>query len=619
MTIGPTPLAPCDFPIVGVVSSAGGLDAIKRLFSAAPPAPGAAFVVVPHLDPGRDSMPAEVIARHTPMSVVEATDGATVAPDHVYLIPPNATMQIRGGVLRLSPPDATSGTAGSLDDFLTSLAEDAGNRAVGVVLSGTAPHGSRGLRAIKAHGGRTVAQEPATAAFPSMPQAAIDAGLADAVLAPELIPAALNLLLEKLPSTVEGRETSKEEIQALNEDPTTTNAQLREKDEALPVATAEVALRRNRDQRRLATVLMGSADAIVLVEADGRISAWNHGAGRMYGYTEAEAIGLAFEALVPASRRVADLAALDAVRRGETRPLWETQRTARDGRILNVSVTASLLGEGDERPPAVNLIERDQTERKRLECEVLEIASAEQDRIGRELHDSVGQELTGLRLMTETLIAGLRDQNSHQLGLAVRISKGLRDALGRVRQLSRGLVAAEVSAAGLVAELQLLAAHIRETSAVGCTFETTGPVPTARADVATHLLRIAQEAVANAIRHADPKRITIALIVSERATELRVRDDGRGFVPPPDTAPGGIGLKLMRYRAGCIGATLHIGTGPTGTLVTCSVPQEPAEITDFALGGPNPLRRPRSVPEGSADVNAQLGAEGATEPSADRR
>ena len=72
-----------------------------------------------------------------------------------------------------------------------------------------------------------------------MPQAAIDAGLADAVLAPELIPAALNLLLEKLPSTVEGRETSKEEIQALNEDPTTTNAQLREKDEALPVATAD--------------------------------------------------------------------------------------------------------------------------------------------------------------------------------------------------------------------------------------------------------------------------------------------------------------------------------------------------------------------------------------------
>ncbi len=180
-----------DFPIAGVVSSAGGLDALNRLFEAVPPAPGVAFVVVPHLDPGRISMMSELIARHTSLPVVEATDGMAVAVDHVYLIPPNATMRIHGGVLRLTPPDSTSGAAGSLDDFLASLADDVRDRAVGVVLSGTGAHGTRGLRAIKARGGRAFAQDPATAAFPSMPQAVIEAGLADAVLAPESIPAVL--------------------------------------------------------------------------------------------------------------------------------------------------------------------------------------------------------------------------------------------------------------------------------------------------------------------------------------------------------------------------------------------------------------------------------------------
>ncbi len=1129
-----------DFPIVGVVSSAGGLDALNRMFGAVSPTPRVAFVVVPHLDPGRVSLMSELIARHTSLPVVEATDGAVVAADHVYLIPPNATMRIRGGVLRLTPPDMTTGAVGSLDDFLDSLAADVGDRAVGVVLSGTGGHGTRGLRAIKAHGGRAFAQDPTTAAFPSMPQAVIDAGLADAVLAPEAIPAALaapraerpqpkspsppespatlgavvdlvqrrtgrdftayrpgmltrrverraglhglsgftdylayladhptevddlvndlligvtrffrdpeafsvietevvpavlrakaaggdirvwvpgcatgeeaysvailflegieahgggrvqvfatdvdadalavaragvypeaaladiptarrerffapdadrsrrvikplrdavvfapqnvlsdppfsrldliscrNLLIylepaaqqrvlgkfafalrpggflflgpsealgvqadlfepvsnpwrvyrrtsqatvgrvdapappavggvvhhtadraaspapatrpadltaqlllaefapaaalvdaggqvaytsgpvgrfmdlptgeptrdllamvraglqgvaratlakatpggpplppvdawvkrddgyhpvrvtvrpvpahrssrplflvvfeevaagapaggpppvtdplvrhleeelraaredllanvtanqlagedlraaneemisvnEELQSTVEELETSKEELQSLNEELTTTNAQLREKSEALAVTTAditsllhstdlaavfvgpdgrirrftpaatrlfhlipsdvgrplvdiahtmldatihdvvratgsdaasvpdhevaasgdrwflrrvlphraidgrtdgvlltfsdvtvlkraEMALRRNKDLQRLATVLMDSTDAIALVESDGRVSAWNHGAERMYGYPEAEAVGLAFGVLIPASHRAADLAALDAVRRGEAVAPWDTRRTARDGRTLDVSVTASRLAAEEGRPPAVSVIERDQTElkrmttdlrlrsdktvaileaaadpiitidrrgviesvnpatervfgwaphelvgqaigvlmppdvraehsgsvmtylttgvkqvsgigravvwlrrdgttfpadlavgevdhlplyvcifrdateRRRLEREVLEIATAEQERIGRELHDTVGQELTGLRLMADGLIAGLREHQSDELPLA---------------------------------------------------------------------------------------------------------------------------------------------------------------------------------------------------------
>jgi two-component system CheB/CheR fusion protein len=1253
-----------------------------------------AFVVVPHLDPGRDSLMAELIARHTRMPVVETTDGVEVEADHVYLIPPNAAMRIIRGVLRLTPPDAAGGAAGSLDDFLASLAADVGTRAVGVVLSGTGAHGTRGLRAVKDRGGRTVAQDPATAAFPSMPRAAIDAGLADEVLVPEAIPAALaggrpvappptlppspgvsrvvglikkqtgrdftayrpgmltrrverraglvglpgvadyltylaghpdevaalvadlligvtrffrdpeafavleaevipavlggkapgvgvrawvpgcatgeeaysvamllleragaagtaatpvqvygtdidpdalttaragvypegviaetvpparldrffapemdkalrvtrllrdavvfapqnvlsdppfsrldliccrNLLIylepaaqqrvlgqfafalnpggflflgpsetlagqadlfepvsgpwrvfrrtgrvasgrvdpaavagggprppegravaaaaparpaeltaqlllaefapaaalvdaagqieylsgpvgrfldlptgeptrdllalvrdglrgvvrellteaargepmpltpawvsrsggyhpvrvtvrrvpahrsprpcflvvfeesaptdpappgpaadalarhleqelraaredleatsasnqtatedmratneemisvnEELQSTVEELETSKEELQSLNEELTTSNAQLREKGEALAVATAditnllhstdlaavfvapdggirrftpaatrlfrlipadvgrpladiahvvldptihddiravlagtdlpperevagpddrwflrralpyraadgrtdgvlltfadvtllkraEVALRRNKELMRLAAVLTDSSDAVVLVEADDRVSAWNRGAEQLYGYLEAEAVGMAVSALIPDGDRAADRTALAAARRGESVGSWETRRVTRDGRMLDVSVTATLLRPADGTPPAVSMTERnltprrqleqdlrersdrtaaileaaadpiitvgvagvvesvnraterafgwspaelvgrdigvllgpddrgryaeyistrlaagpdspagagrevvcvrrdgttfpadltvgqvdhtdrfvvvirDTTERRRLEREVLEIAAAEQERIGRELHDSVGQELTGVRLMAEALVGGLRAQGSTELELAVRISDGLRDAFARVRALSRGLVAAEVDGAGLSPALGALADRTRETSAVECTYEAAGTARLPDPAVASHLLRIAQEAVTNALRHSGAKRVRITLTAAGNATELRVADDGRGFVPPPAGAADGLGLKLMRYRAGRIGAVLRLEAGSTGTAVVCSLPGDHAD------------------------------------------
>jgi two-component system CheB/CheR fusion protein len=198
------------------------------------------------------------------------------------------------------------------------------------------------------------------------------------------------------------------------------------------------------------------------------------------------------------------------------------------------------------------------------------------------LHDTVGQELTGLRLMAEGLIAGLREHRSDELPLAERIGDGLRVTLGRVRSLSRGLIAAETDAAGLAPALEALASRVGETSSADCTFETTGPCRVPDATVATHLLRIAQEAVTNALRHAGARHITIALENTGRATELRVRDDGRGFASPPTAVQGGLGLKLMRYRAGLIGALLRIDTGPTGTQISCSFPEEPSHVAEAA-------------------------------------
>jgi two-component system CheB/CheR fusion protein len=179
------------FPLAGMAASAGGLDAFKKFFSAMPSNSGIAFVLIPHLDPTHESLMVELIARQTPMPVVEATEGMRVEPDHVYIIPPNKYMTISDCVLRLTGPVARGGLQTPIDLFLRSLAEDRQEQAICIILSGTGAHGTLGLRAVKGNGGMSMVQEPKSAEYDRMPQSAIATGLADYVLTPEEMPEAL--------------------------------------------------------------------------------------------------------------------------------------------------------------------------------------------------------------------------------------------------------------------------------------------------------------------------------------------------------------------------------------------------------------------------------------------
>ncbi|TSA40544.1 MAG: SAM-dependent methyltransferase [Betaproteobacteria bacterium] len=179
------------FPIVGIGASAGGLEAFEQLFRHLPPDSGMAFVLVPHLDPGHASILSEILQRTTAMPVVEAQDQMAVAPDHVYIIPPNRDMAIFHGVLQLSVPEQPRGQRMPIDAFLRSLAEDQGEQAVGIILSGTGSDGTLGLRAILGSGGISLVQEPASAKFDGMPVSAIQAGYATHVLAVEKMPEVL--------------------------------------------------------------------------------------------------------------------------------------------------------------------------------------------------------------------------------------------------------------------------------------------------------------------------------------------------------------------------------------------------------------------------------------------
>ncbi|MBC8123221.1 MAG: PAS domain-containing protein [Gemmatimonadaceae bacterium] len=182
------------FAIVAIGASAGGLEAFTQLLSALPTDTGMAFVLIQHLKADQPSLLTEILNRTTSMDVIEVHNGMAVEPNHVYVIPPNCQMAITNGVLTLLPRQNNGGKFMPIDSFCQSLAEDWGNRAIGVVLSGLDGDGALGLKAIKVAGGLVFAQDELSAQFPSMPRTAAATGLLDFVLPPREIAAQLTLV-----------------------------------------------------------------------------------------------------------------------------------------------------------------------------------------------------------------------------------------------------------------------------------------------------------------------------------------------------------------------------------------------------------------------------------------
>lgn len=170
---------------VGVGASAGGLKAIEGFFKYMPPTSGLAFIVVQHLSPDYKSLMAELLSKRTEMPVHRAEEGQLVQPDNVYLIPPKKNLRIFHGKLLLSEQDRSEGLSLPIDIFLRSLAQDQGEKAVGIILSGTGSDGTRGIRAIKESVGMVMVQDEESAGFDGMAKSAIATGLADFVLPPE--------------------------------------------------------------------------------------------------------------------------------------------------------------------------------------------------------------------------------------------------------------------------------------------------------------------------------------------------------------------------------------------------------------------------------------------------
>lgn len=226
-----------------------------------------------------------------------------------------------------------------------------------------------------------------------------------------------------------------------------------------------------------------------------------------------------------------------------------------------ISVLCSLLYKARMRA------EQHAAEASQLRDRVITISQAEQARIGRDLHDGLGQHLSAMAFLGESLARRLeRDHNSH-VAEARRLADMAAVAIGQTRDLARGLSPVAMEAGSLPVALRKLAESVEQVSAIQCRFEDTSQGVELEADVATHLYRLAQEAVSNAVRHAQAREVRLCLR-GPAPVELTIQDDGRGIAPGASTV--GLGLEIMRHRARLIGAHLEIVAPPSGgTLVRC--------------------------------------------------
>jgi signal transduction histidine kinase len=216
---------------------------------------------------------------------------------------------------------------------------------------------------------------------------------------------------------------------------------------------------------------------------------------------------------------------------------------------------------------------RDITEQRALQEEIVRVATLEQSRIGQELHDTTQQELTGLGLLAKSLSETFAEQGSGRAKeTAAKLAAGIAAANRHVRALAMGLMPVPVEADGLMSALESLAKDVEDQNGLPCRFECTAPVDVADANTATHLYRIAHEAVTNAVRHAQASAISIRLEKGERALRLEVRDNGIGLDAERLHKSKRMGLRIMEHRCALIGGMFTLQRPEIGgTVVSCTI------------------------------------------------
>jgi PAS domain S-box-containing protein len=351
---------------------------------------------------------------------------------------------------------------------------------------------------------------------------------------------------------------------------------------------AEEALRDR--EALLRAILDTAADAIITIDHRGIIQSVNAAAERMFGYTAAEMLGQSVNLLMPSPYREAHDGYLAEYLQTRKKHIIGISREVvarrKDGRVFPTDLMVNEI----EHLKLFTGIHRDLTERKRLEREVVEVASLEQRRIGQDLHDSVAQELTALNLLAKDLAETLRADPANASKLVERVEQGLQRSQRELRAVLLGLLPVPVDSEGLMAALADLADRTRQEGEVNCAFDCPEPVAVADNLTATQVYLIAQEAVHNAVKHAQAQTVRIGLTDAGDLV-LSVQDDGIGM-PAGPAENQGLGLRIMRNRAVIIGATLTIRPAePTGTVVTCVLARKNHAPEQAQEAQPGPDRR----------------------------
>src|SRR5580700_4209493 len=329
-----------------------------------------------------------------------------------------------------------------------------------------------------------------------------------------------------------------------------------------------------QDERNVLSAILDIVGALIVVlDPKGRIVRFNRTCEETTGYSFAEVEGKPlWDLFMLPEDKEAFKAFLDDRNAAQLPGAYETSLLTRDGapRLITWSSTVLSSGSGTTSHAIVTGI--DITERRRLEKALLEVSAREQRRIGEDLHDGLGQHLTGIAFMSKVLESKLCEKSLPETADAAKIVKLVNEAINKTRELSRGLLPVVSDAHGLMSALTRYAEEMQDLFRITCRFECSAPVPVYDVNVATHLYHIAREAVNNAIKHGHPSHIVIGLTAENGEGTLSIQDDGQGISEIPANQAG-MGLNIMSYRANMVGGSLDVRKNFTGgTSVVCIFP-----------------------------------------------
>lgn len=314
------------------------------------------------------------------------------------------------------------------------------------------------------------------------------------------------------------------------------------------------------------------SDSVLLVNTHGLIRSINYASLRLFECKRPEIINQPFEQFF--NNRQTNGDQLKDIIQKEAFHNLETRCITKNGKETPVLLSSSLMCDKEGIIQGIVCVIRDMTEQRRLEKEIIEVEGREQLRIGHDLHDGLGQHLTGVSLGCKALEEKVSSGTEINAGDVAEINGLIRQATDTVHKLSKGLSPVEMQSGGLILALKELAKATESMFSISCSFSIDESLCLDNEVVATHMYRIAQEAITNAVKHGNADKITISLTQKGDKIVLSVTDNGCG-IPDNLMQKQGMGLRIMNYRARITGAALDIHCRDRGgTIVTCTIPHE---------------------------------------------